>query len=297
MCFSTTSTTPATLPPHSNGPPTRGLLALRIVTWNINSVRLRLPIVLQMIEVLQLDVICLQEIKCTQNEFPSDGLNDAGFPHQAVNGIKGMHGVATVARQPFAEVEMRSFCSKKDGRHVMAKLACGTELHNFYVPSGGDVPDRDKNEKFGHKLDFVAELTDWWTQRKAESGLRAIKVGDLNIAPLETDVWSHKQMLKVVSHTPIEVECLNGAQAALDWVDAVRHFISRKEKLYSWWSYRAKDWSRSDRGRRLDHVWVTRSLVNALKAAGVLREARGWVKPSDHVPVWVDLDMGRPPDG
>jgi exodeoxyribonuclease-3 len=114
-------------------------------------------------------------------------------------------------------------------------------------------------------------------------------VGDLNIAPLETDVWSHKQLLDVVSHTPIEVEKMGAWQDSLQWVDAVRRFIPPEERLYSWWSYRASDWSASDRGRRLDHVWATPSLAPRLTGAMVLREARGWAPASDHVPVMVDL--------
>jgi exodeoxyribonuclease-3 len=114
-------------------------------------------------------------------------------------------------------------------------------------------------------------------------------VGDFNIAPLECDVWSHRQLLDVVSHTPIEVEKLTGLQEGLGWTDAVRHFIPPKDKLYSWWSYRAADWEASDRGRRLDHIWVTRPLKSKLKGAAVLREARGWAQPSDHVPVVVDF--------
>jgi exodeoxyribonuclease-3 len=264
----------------------------RIVTWNINSVRLRLPLVLQMIEALQPDVICLQEIKCTNEQFPAAELSDAGFPHQALNGIKAYHGVATLARQPFAGIEARSWCGKEDGRHVMTRLAGGTELHNFYVPAGGDEPDPVANDKFAHKLDFVVEMTDYWSGRAAEAELKAVKVGDLNIAPLETDVWNHKQLLKVVSHTPVEVDGLNATQAAGKWIDAVRHFIPAEERLYTWWSYRAQDWSAADRGRRLDHIWVTPPLARSLAGAGVLRDARGWEKPSDHAPVWLDLAAG-----
>lgn len=264
----------------------------RIVTWNINSVRLRLPIVLQLLAELKPDVLCLQEIKCTNEQFPAEALAEAGYPHQALNGIKAYHGVATIAREPFANVEIKSWVGKEDGRHVMTQLADGTELHNFYVPAGGDEPDRVKNDKFGHKLDFLEEMTAYWGERSKEAGLKAIKVGDLNIAPLETDVWSHKQLLKVVSHTPVEVDGLNGVQSALGWVDAVRNFIPPDEKLYTWWSYRAKDWSAADKGRRLDHIWVTEALAGSLKAAGVHREARGWEKPSDHAPVWLDVDLG-----
>lgn len=264
---------------------------LRIVTWNINSVRLRLPIVLKLLEEMQPDVLCLQEIKCTNEQFPAAQLADAGYPHQALNGIKAYHGVATISRQPFAAVDVKSWCGKEDGRHVMTKLADGTELHNFYVPAGGDEPDPVANDKFAHKLDFVEEMTDYWAGRAGEPDLKAIKVGDLNIAPLETDVWSHKQLLNVVSHTPVETDGLQRTQAAGKWTDAVRHFIPADEKLYSWWSYRAKDWNAVDRGRRLDHIWVTPPLTGSLVAAGVNRDARGWEKPSDHAPVWMDITL------
>ena len=263
----------------------------RIVTWNINSVRLRLPIVLQLLEELKPDVLCLQEIKCTNEQFPAEALAEAGYPHQALNGIKAYHGVATIAREPFANVEIKSWVGKEDGRHVMTQLADGTEVHNFYVPAGGDEPDREKNDKFGHKLDFLTEMTAYWAERSKEAGLKAIKVGDLNIAPLETDVWNHKQLLKVVSHTPLEVDELGKVQSALSWFDAIRNFIPPEEKLYTWWSYRAKDWSAADKGRRLDHIWVTEPLQASLLDCGVLRDARGWEKPSDHAPVFATFDL------
>jgi exodeoxyribonuclease III len=116
-------------------------------------------------------------------------------------------------------------------------------------------------------------------------------VGDLNVAPLETDVWSHKQLLKVVSHTPVEVAALAELQASQGWIDAARRFVPPSERLYTWWSYRALDWAASDRGRRLDHIWITPDLAPRLRRVEVLRAARGWPQPSDHVPVTVDLEI------
>jgi exodeoxyribonuclease-3 len=95
--------------------------------------------------------------------------------------------------------------------------------------------------------------------------------------------------LKIVSHTPIEIEKLAAVQQSNDWVDAVRHLIPPEETLYSWWSYRARDWDAADKGRRLDHVWVTPPLIDKLKSAAVLRLARGWEKASDHAPVIVEI--------
>ncbi|NNG03912.1 MAG: exodeoxyribonuclease III, partial [Inquilinus sp.] len=158
-------------------------------------------------------------------------------------------------------------------------------------PAGGDIPDPERNEKFAHKLQVLDEMTAWWlADRSADRPM--VLVGDLNIAPLETDVWSHRQLLDVVSHTPIEVDKLTAMQRSLGWVDAVRTFVPPEQKLFSWGSYRARDWEASDRGRRLDHIWTTPPLAPALRGAGVERAARGWApKPSDHVPVWVDLDV------
>jgi exodeoxyribonuclease-3 len=116
-----------------------------------------------------------------------------------------------------------------------------------------------------------------------------VLLGDFNVAPLETDVWSHKQLLKVVSHTPVEVEALTRVQDEGAWVDLVRRFIAPEEKLYTWWSYRARDWQASDRGRRLDHIWGSEGMAARARGAAVLKTARGWESPSDHVPVTLDF--------
>jgi exodeoxyribonuclease-3 len=116
-------------------------------------------------------------------------------------------------------------------------------------------------------------------------------VGDVNIAPLENDVWSHKQLLDVVSHTPAETERLARAMAAFEWTDVTRSFVPPAEKVFTWWSYRNQDWKKSDRGRRLDHMWVSPALKGALTGHRILREARDWTRPSDHVPVIAELEL------
>jgi exodeoxyribonuclease-3 len=180
---------------------------------------------------------------------------------------------------------MKDWVGRSDCRHIHAETQ-GITIHNFYVPAGGDIPDPDQNDKFAHKLAFLDEVAAWFG---AQADHPALLVGDLNIAPLETDVWSHKQLLDVVSHTPIEVAKLAAWRDSLNWVDAVRQFVPPSERLYSWWSYRASDWSASDRGRRLDHIWASPSIAPRLTGAMILREVRNWSPPSDHVPVIVDL--------
>ncbi|GAA0595070.1 exodeoxyribonuclease III [Craurococcus roseus] len=264
---------------------------IRVATWNINSVRLRRPLLAELVRALDPDVLCLQETKCPDELFPMEDLRAFGFPHVAHRGMKGYNGVAVLSRLPF---EVRhddpDWCGKGDCRHLGVDLdAPGgpIELHNFYVPAGGDVPDRDANPKFAHKLDFVSEAAAWNAARGPAR--RSVLVGDLNIAPLEHDVWSHRQMLDVVSHTPVEVEALGRWQRAGAWHDALRYFVPADRKLYTWWSYRARDWEASDRGRRLDHVWVSGDLAGGLVRHEVLKAARGWERASDHVPVMVEI--------
>lgn len=251
--------------------------------------RLRLAGLARLVREVGPDVLCLQEIKVTNERFPVADLEALGYRYHAVHGQPGYHGVAVLSKAPLAEARPIAWCGRNDCRHLHVRLPGGLELHNLYVPAGGDVPDPEVNPKFAHKLDFLAELSAWFRDG-FEPARRAVLVGDLNIAPLETDVWNHRQLLRVVTHTPVEVEALAELQAANRWVDAVRHRIPPDERLFTWWSYRAADWQAADRGRRLDHVWITPNLVARLTDATVLRAARGWPRPSDHVPVTVDLE-------
>jgi len=258
-----------------------------ILTWNINSVRLRLPLLQRLIEEKQPDIVCLQETKCLDDVFPLAALRAAGYPHMALKGQKSYNGVAILSRHPFAGVEMRAFCGRDDCRHICVLVTIGgrcLRVHNFYVPAGGDEPDPTINEKFAHKLAFIEEMRQSISARDGDDR-SVLLVGDLNIAPLEHDVWSHKQLLKIVSHTPVETQGLEQMREACGFVDLMREKIPAQEKLYTWWSYRARDWQTSNRGRRLDHIWGSPDLVAPLVSIDVLSDMRGWASPSDHVPV------------
>jgi exodeoxyribonuclease-3 len=262
---------------------------MRIVTWNINSLRLRVSLLDRLIAALDPDVICLQETKVPDELFPDAAPAALGYPYVARRGMKGYNGVAILSRLPMVTEDSPDWCARGDCRHVQVRIQAPSgplELHDFYVPAGGDIPDPAANPKFAHKLEFVAEATRYF----AAAGVRprTVLVGDLNIAPLEHDVWSHKQLLDVVSHTPVEVAHLLAWQQT-GFHDALRHFVPNSEKLYTWWSYRNRDWAASNRGRRLDHVWVGHDLASSLIRHEILKDARDWPQPSDHVPVMVEL--------
>jgi len=260
---------------------------VRLATWNLNSVRARLPLVERFLDDTRPDIVCFQETKVEDARFPLSVFTERGYSHRVIRGEPGYNGVAIFSRLPLGDSEVLNWCGQDDTRHIATRLPGGLPLHNFYVPAGGDVPDAEANPRYAHKLDFLDEMIDW----SGALGEPAILVGDLNVAPLETDVWSHKQLLNVISHTPPETERLTALQDAHGWVDAMRRFVPPEEKLFSWWSYRARDWRASNRGRRLDHIWVSPQLAPFLRTMRVLVEARGWPRPSDHAPVLVDLDL------
>lgn len=265
---------------------------MKIATWNINSVRLRLPIVQQFLKEHNIDVLCLQETKAEDDKFPALELASGEYKHLYFTGQKSYNGVAIISRIPFKPHDKLSLVNE-DKRHISGVFEKGKkkiELHNIYIPAGGDIPDPVLNTKFQHKLDYNKELKKWFSKNRSKSD-NIIVVGDLNIAPFEHDVWSHKQLLNVVSHTPIEVELLTEFRKSIDFVDIARQFVPESEKLYSWWSYRNQDWKKSNRGRRLDHIWVTEPLKFSVKSFSIHKGARDLIQPSDHVPVITEIDF------
>ncbi len=262
-------------------------MTFTLATWNINSVRLREALVCRLMRDEAPDVLCLQECKSPVEKIPMEQFRALGYEHVVARGQKGYNGVAIFSKMPIEEVAAGDYAGLGHARHIAGRLANGVTVHNFYVPAGGDVPDRAVNEKFGQKLDFLTHMRDDFA---ANRPARAILVGDLNIAPREDDVWNHKALLKIVSHTPIEVEHLAQVMAAGDWVDVTRQDIP-EGRLYSWWSYRSPDWDAADKGRRLDHVWATPDIAPAARGSRILREVRGWEQPSDHAPVFATFDL------
>ena len=261
---------------------------MRIATWNINSIRLRIEQVIKFVKDNQIDILCLQETKTPDENFPQEEFENIGFTHQYFRGEKSYNGVAILSKLKFGECSYVNWCNKNDTRHISVQLNNKTELHNFYVPAGGDEPDISINPKFEHKISFLNEMHKFF---RNDLETNKVLVGDLNIAPFENDVWSHKQLLNVVSHTPIETDTLLKIIKTGNWIDVMREFVPHDQKLYSWWSYRNKNWEVSNRGRRLDHFWVSKNLFPQVKSGVICKETRSWERPSDHVPIIVDIDI------
>ncbi|WP_138510827.1 exodeoxyribonuclease III [Maricaulis alexandrii] len=268
------------------------MTAFTLASWNINSVRLRAPMVAEWVRQADPDVLCLQEIKCLAEQFPEEAFREMGFRHFHVRGQKGMHGVAIASKLPLQDLPDEDLCPKAEARHQRVMVE-GIELHNFYIPAGGDEPDPAINPRFAHKLAFLERIEAYFAGRAAENP-PLVLVGDFNIAPYENDVWSHKQLLKVISHTPVETEALERIRQTCDFADVARELIPMDEKIYSWWSYRARDWRKANRGRRLDHIWAApavreRALAGGRDAFRIWEDTRSWEKPSDHAPVVLEI--------
>jgi len=262
-------------------------MRIKIATWNINSIRLREDHVCSVLKQYQPDILCLQELKSSTENVPTKKFDDLGYKYRVIRGQKAYNGVAIISRIPLSNDGYHDYCSKGDSRHISARLSNGVKIQNFYVPAGGDIADREENEKFAHKLDFLEEMKVNFRKIKLS---KTILVGDLNIAPLENDVWSHKQLSTVVSHTPVEIDALKKIAKEGNLVDITRQDIP-DGSLFSWWSYRSPNWSISNRGRRLDHIWATSDIASKEHSSFILKETRSWERPSDHVPVFAEFDL------
>ena len=171
-------------------------------------------------------------------------------------------------------------------------LENGVELHNFYVPAGGDIPDPEVNEKFAHKLELPAAR---WRQmfgrpprRQAARGRSWSAISTWRRSRTTSGATSS---CSTSSATRRSRPLLGTVKAAFDWTDVTREFVPQDEKIYSWWSYRAADWRASNRGRRLDHIWVGPALKGGLKSQAIITKMRGWQSASDHVPVVVEVEV------
>ncbi len=261
---------------------------MKLATWNINSIRLRLKSVLYFVKKYNIDVLCLQETKVENDMFPITEFYNIGMKYNFYRGEKAYNGIAILSKIPFLKKNYINWCNLSDTRHISVCLKNNINIDNFYVPAGGDIPDLKTNLKFKHKIEFIEEMQNHFKYKIKKNN---IIVGDLNIAPLENDVWSHKQLLNVVSHSPIEIEAFNKFVKNAKLIDIVRNKIPEEKKIYTWWSYRSKDWQKTNRGRRLDHILITKDLFKKVNNIEIFKNIRNWKKPSDHIPIILDIKM------
>ena len=261
--------------------------SISIASWNINSVRARMDSVERFLRDEAPDILCLQETKVVDDQFPAAPFRALGYDHIMLHGQPMHHGVCIISKIPLTQDDRLDWQNNGEARHLGVRLPNGWRLENVYVPAGGDVPDREENPKFGQKLDFLERMIAWSGSLEHPT----ILTGDFNVAPLESDVWSHKQLLKVVSHTPVEVEALQRFMDAHGWTDIGREHVPAPERYYSWWSYRNPNWQTNDKGRRLDHMWASPDLAKQATRHTILEEARNWERPSDHVPLTTEFEL------
>tara|TARA_X000000368_G_scaffold275666_1_gene218703 strand:- start:1306 stop:2088 length:783 start_codon:yes stop_codon:yes gene_type:complete len=258
---------------------------MKIISWNVNSIRARKEQLVKILMDENPDFVCLQETKILNEIFPIDEIKKLGY-RSYVNGMAAYNGVAILSKYEAEEVNTHDFCKKKDSRHINIKFK-NLNIHSIYVPAGGDLADISLNEKFKHKLEFLREMKSYFNFEETKIN---ILCGDLNVAPYEDDVWSHKQLRNVVSHTQMERESLINILETGNFIDGIRKFISPPKNIFTWWSYRSKDFRVNNRGRRLDHIWVTDSRKINLKDAHIFVNKRELNKPSDHVPISLKFD-------
>lgn len=254
---------------------------MKIATWNVNSIAVRLPRLLAFLAREAPDVVCLQELKCTEDRFPATELTAAGY-HSVLVGQKAYNGVALLSRQPFVEVT-RGFGDGVDdqaARFISARVG-GITLMSAYVPNGQEVG----GEKYFYKLNWLARLRRYLDKtHRAEAPL--ILAGDFNVAPTDRDVYDPGAWRDKLLCSGREREALSNA-VAFGLFDAYRH-LHPKETQYTWWDYRLLAFAK-DHGLRIDLMYVTAPLVGRLRSSWVARDERAGDKPSDHAPVLVDL--------
>lgn len=249
---------------------------MKLASWNVNSLKVRLPHVLHWLESEQPDVVGLQETKLTDENFPVAALQDAGYDI-VYAGQKTYNGVAVLARQPLIETVTDIPGVDDPQRRVMAATIGDLRFINLYVPNGSEVG----SEKYAYKLDWLARLRDWIADEMARHPRLAV-VGDFNIAPADADVhdpeeWRGKILFSEPEHAALK------ALTDLGLEDTFRRF-PQDEQVFSWWDYRMNNFKRN-RGLRIDLVLASPALAEQCTASRVDVEPRRWERPSDHAPV------------
>lgn len=260
---------------------------MRIATWNVNSIRQRLDHLLIWLKERSPDIVCLQEIKCQDDAFPRGPIEDLGY-HVVTHGQKTFNGVALLSRFPFEETRPRL---KGDDEDLHARFLEGFVIHGnrplrvacLYLPNG-NPPDTDK---YSYKIRWMERLIEYSRENlKHEQPL--VLAGDFNVIPTAADVYNPAAWAGDALFLPKTREKFRSL-LNLGLTDAIRA-VSDEPGQYTFWDYQAGAWPKNN-GIRIDHMLLSPQASDRLRDAGIDRHVRGWEKTSDHVPVWIDLDM------
>ena len=260
---------------------------MRIATWNVNSVRQRLDSLVAWLEERQPDVVCLQEIKCEDQAFPRDAIERLGY-NLAVHGQKTFNGVALLSKYPFDEIAPRLGGDEADVQARFLEACISTKkgsmrVISLYLPNGNPPA----SEKYTYKLSWMDRLIAFSLERlKLEEPV--LLCGDFNVIPAPADAKRPEAWVRDALFLPATREKYRSL-TDLGLTDALRA-VSDSNDLYTFWDYTAGAWQRND-GIRIDHILMSPQAADRLITAGVDKHVRGWEKPSDHVPVYVDLDI------
>lgn len=249
---------------------------MKIATWNVNSLRVRLPHVLQWLEAAQPDVLAIQETKTVDEQFPLAELEAAGY-NAVFAGQKTYNGVAILSKSPTTDVVTDIPALDDPQRRILAATIDGVRVVNLYVVNGAEVG----SEKYAYKLDWLAKVTAW-LQQQAALYPQLVVLGDFNIAPEDRDVHDPVAWGEGILCSPAERAALQAIQA-LGLSDTFRQF-TQPDKSFSWWDYRGGGFRRNH-GLRIDLILASKPLADACESCVIDREPRTWEKPSDHTPV------------
>ncbi|MFT4058065.1 MAG: exodeoxyribonuclease III [Legionella sp.] len=255
---------------------------IKLASWNVNSLKIRLEQVLQWFDTSKTDILALQETKLSNENFPEKAFIDKGL-HIAFSGQKTYNGVAVISRYPITDVSVTAPNLDDPQRRILAVTTAGIRLINLYVPNGSELI----SDKYQYKLDWLQKIT-VFIQQQLETHSKLAVVGDFNIAPDDRDVHSPKEWVGHVLVSPAEREAF-AKILQLGLHDSFRNFI-QEETIYSWWDYRVAAFRRN-RGLRIDHVLLSQQLQDLCTKSSIDIEPRKVERPSDHAPVWVELEL------
>jgi exodeoxyribonuclease-3 len=257
---------------------------VRIVTWNINSIRARGDHLISMLKRLDPDVLCLQELKCTEEQFPTLEVKAAGY-QVAIFGQKSFNGVALLSKEPATDV-VRNITDGADDEQarMIGATVRGVRIYGIYAPNGQSVG----SEAFEYKLNWYTRLRRFLVQRHTPES-KLLICGDFNVAPEDLDVWDPRLFAGQTLFTDSEKRAWRELKGSLNLVDVHRKHHP-EGGVFTWWDYRLRGFEKNH-GLRIDHLLASQALAATSQAAGVDRAARELKLPSDHAPVWADFDM------